>query len=347
MSKNAEGLKVVYYAPKDIRVEDFGDIPSIGTDEVLVKVEACAICGSDIKTYKNGNPRMRPPAVIGHEFCGEIVEAGANVSEYSVGQRVTMATTMGCGECYCCEKGKPNICMNAEAMGFHCDGAMAKYTVVPAKAIRGSNLVPVGDLEGEVACLSEPMSCAVNSVTQVPLKKIKSALVIGIGALGMFHAIALKEYGVENIVCVSNPGAKRDTMEAMGFKVIGRDELEDQYMDLTGSIGFDLVAITAPSNKVQSEAPKYAKKSGYVSYFASLPPGDHEITINSRTLHYGELMYYGVSDSTVEHVKEAVRILTKYQTDIKKITTKLPIGEFQDGVNGIIEKRYAKVVLIP
>lgn len=347
MSKMTQGLKVVYYGPKDIRVQDFGDVPKIGPDEVLVKVEACAICGSDIKTYKNGNPRMRPPATIGHEFCGEIVKTGANVSAYSVGQRVTMATTMGCGECYCCLEGKPNICINAEAMGFHCDGAMAKYTVIPPKAIRGGNLVPVGDLESEIACLSEPMSCAVNSVTQVPVEKLKSALVIGIGALGMFHAIVLREYGVKNIVCVSNPGPKRAIMGAMGFKVVGRDEINDRYKDLSGGIGFDLVVITAPSNKVQSEAPKYAKKSGYISYFASLPVGDHEITINSRILHYGELHCYGVSDSTATHVKEAVRILTKYGNDIKTITTQLPIREFQEGVNGIIEKRYAKVVLIP
>lgn len=339
--------KVVYYAPMDIRVEDMTDVPVINDDEMLVKIEACAICGSDIKTYKNGNVRMRPPIVIGHEFCGEIVETGKNVTKYSVGQRVTMATTMGCAECYCCKEGKPNICMNVQAMGFHCNGAMANYTVIPAKAARRGNLIPVADLEGEVACLSEPMSCAVNSLTQVPLEKIKSAVVIGIGALGMFHAIALREYGVENVVCVSDPGPKRSIMEEMGFKVVGRNEIDEQYLELTNGIGFGLVVVTAPSNKVQSEAPKYAKKSGYVSYFASLPPDDHEIVINSRTLHYNELHFYGVSDSTPAHVKEAVRILTKYKNDIKKITTKLPISRFQEAVDGIIEKRYAKVVLLP
>ena len=341
------GKKVVYYAPQDIRVENMKEIPEIKESEALIRVEACAICGSDIKTYKNGNPRMRPPAVIGHEFCGEIIQIGSEVREYSVGQRVTMATTMGCGECYCCLEGKTNLCMNVEAMGFHCDGAMASYAVIPKKAIKGKNLVSIGDLEGEVGCLCEPMSCAVNSVTLVPLDKIKSALVIGIGALGIFHAIALREYGVENIVCVSNPGPKKDLMEDMDFTVVSRDEIDEKFLELSGGIGFDLVAITAPSNKVQSEAPKFARKSGYVSYFASLPPGNHEIIINSRTLHYGELVYYGVSDSTATHVKEAVRILSKYKHEIKKITTKLPIMEFQDGVDGIIEKRYSKVVLIP
>lgn len=343
----ASKLKVVYYAPKDIRVESMDSIPKIASTEVLVKVEACAICGSDIKTFKNGNPRMSEKAVIGHEFCGEIVETGGAVTEYSVGQRVTMATTMGCGECYCCKQGKTNICVNAEAMGFHCDGAMASYTVIPERAIRGQNLVSVGDLEAEIACLSEPMSCAVNSVTQVPLDEIKTAVVIGAGALGIFHAIVLREYGVKDIICVSNPGVKCDILNQLGFRTVSRDEMEQDYLRLSNNIGFDLVAITAPSNKVQSEALMYAKKGGYVSYFASLPVGDHEITINSRLLHYNELMLYGTSDSTPKHVKEAVRILRKYKDDIKKIITKLPLDSFDQGVKGILDKKYAKVVLIP
>lgn len=343
----ADMLKVVYYAPKDIRVKSMEGMPKAGQDEVLVKVEACAICGSDIKTYKNGNPRMREKAVIGHEFCGEIVEVGAKVTEYTMGQRVTMATTMGCGECYCCKQGKTNICVNAEAMGFHCDGAMASYAVIPQRAIRGKNLVLVGDLEAEIACLSEPMSCAVNSVSRVPIDKVKLAVVIGAGALGMFHAIALREYGVKDIVCVSNPGIKRDLLEQLGFKVVSREEIERDYLKLSDNIGFDLVVITAPSNRVQCEALKYAKKGGYVSYFASLPMGDHEITINSRTLHYGELILYGTSDSTPSHVKEAVRILSKYKEDVSKIITQLPLKSFQQGIDGLLDRKYAKVVLNP
>ena len=345
MIKN--GYKVVYYGVKDLRVEEFGEIPKVNDGELLIKVEACAICGSDVKTYKSGNPRMNPPATIGHEFCGTIVEKGAGVENYRVGQRVTMATTMGCGECVYCKKGKTNICKNVKAMGFHCDGAMASYTVVPAKAVSMGNVVPVGELDAEIAAISEPMSCSLNGLGRLPIDEIESALIIGIGALGMMHAIALQEYGVENIVCVSSPGVKRDIMEDIGFKVIGRDEAEEKYLELSGGDGFDLVIITAPSNAVQSNAINYAKKGGYISYFASLLVGDEMITINSRTLHYGELILYGTSDSTAEHVKEAVKILKKRKETFKKIITTMPIQDFQKGLNGILDKSLAKVVLIP
>lgn len=342
-----EDLKVVYYAPKDIRVEPFGDMPKPGDGEVLIKVEACAICGSDVKTYLNGNPRMRPPAIIGHEFCGTILETGQGVANYHVGQRVSMATTMGCGECVYCKQGKTNICKNVKAMGFHCNGAMAAYTVVPAPAVAAGNIVDVGDLDADIAALSEPMSCAINGLGRLPIKEIHNALVVGIGALGMMHALALREYGVENIICVSSPGVKKDIMTGLGFSVIGREEIDAQYLELSGGDGFDLIVITAPSNQVQSEALKYAKKGAYVSYFASLPPGNEMITINSRTLHYGELFLFGTSDSTAEHVKQAQKILRARKDAFKKIITTLPLSDFQKGLDGILDKSLAKVVLIP
>jgi L-iditol 2-dehydrogenase len=342
-----EDVKVVYYAPRDIRVEPFGSIPEPGDGEVLVRVEACAICGSDLKTYKNGNPRMRPPAVIGHEFCGVIAKAGNGVTDYHIGQRVTMATTMGCGECSYCREGKTNICKNLKAMGFHCDGAMAAYTIVPAGAVKMGNLVDVGDLDAEIAALSEPMSCAINGLSRLPKEGVESALIIGIGALGMMHALALREYGVENVVCVSSPGRRRDVMEGLGFTVIGRDVVDDKYLALSGGDGFDLVVITAPSNPVQADAIKYARKGGYVSYFASLPPGDEMITINSRTLHYNELVLFGTSDSTAEHVKAAQAILRTRRDAFKKIITVMPMRDFAKGVEGLLDKSLVKVVLIP
>lgn len=343
----ADEYKVVFYGVMDLRVEPFGDIPKVNDGEMLIKVEACAICGSDIKTYKNGNPRMNAPATIGHEFCGTIIDLGAGVDKYKVGERVTMATTMGCGECIYCKQGKTNICKNITAMGFHCDGAMATYTIVPAKAVAMGNVVRVGDLEAEIAALSEPMSCAINGLGRLPMDKIESALIVGIGALGMMHAIALTEYGVKNIVCVSSPGVKRNIMEDIGYNVIGRDELDEKYLELSGGDGFDLVIITAPSNAVQAQAVKYAKKGGYVSYFASLPVGDEMLNMNSRTIHYNELILYGTSDSTAAHVKEAGEILRKRKDTFAKIITKLPIQDFQKGLDGILDKSLAKVVLIP
>lgn len=339
--------KIVYYGPRDIRVETADETLSCGAGDILVRVEACAVCGSDIKTYLHGNPRMKPQTTPGHELCGEIIEVGEGVNAYRIGQRVTMATSIGCGQCDYCKAGKTNLCKSLEAIGFHMNGAMANYVLIPEKAVSQKYVVPVGDLEPEVACLSEPMSCVVNGLARIPLTAVKHAVIIGMGTLGIFHALALRDAGVQNIVCVVSPGMKQQIVDELGFTNRTPEEFEQSYLDLSQSDGFDLIIITAPSNKVQSEALKYARKGAYVSYFASLPVGDNMITIDSRLLHYNELFLFGTSDSTPEHVASGLKILTRNKESIKKFITVLPMHRYPDAIDGVLSKRYAKVVLIP
>lgn len=343
------GVCVNYYAPQDVRIEPMTAIPQAGDGEVLVKVEACAICGSDMKTYFNGNPRMTPGAAMGHEFCGEIIEVGKGVTNYKAGQRVTMATTIGCGECIYCRKGKSNLCRSAQAMGFHVPGAMAPYTRVPAKAVKLGHLIDVGNLDAKVASLSEPMSCAMNDCTRPPREEIENVVIIGLGPLGMLHAVCVREMGIKDIVCVEFLPKRMEMARQMGFKtVLTPDELDAQYKDLTNGEGFDLVIVTAPHNGAQSKSPMYARKGGYVSFFASLPVGSEMLTINSRTIHYNELIVYGTSDSTPKHVQEAVKLLSANPDGFKPLITHvLPMSEFHKGIEAMKSGDAVKVVLVP
>ena len=348
MSKTSVGLCVNYYAPKDVRIESMPEIPEITDGEVLVKIEACAICGTDVKSFVSGNPRIKPPQVMGHEFCGTIVELGKGVTQYKTGQRVTMATTIGCGECVYCKKGKTNLCRSAEAMGFHYPGAMGPYIRIPAKAVRQGYLVDVGDLDAKVASLSEPMSCAMNDISRVPDEELGSVLIIGLGPLGMLHAVCVREKGVENIVCVEFPGTRSDMAKEMGFTTLAPDELDARYKELSGGEGFDLVIVTAPHNGSQGKAPMYARKGGYVSFFASLPIGDEMLSINSRTIHYNELIVYGTSDSTVKHVQAAVNLLKKNPEGFKPLITHvMPMSDFHKAMDEIKAGNAVKVVLVP
>jgi L-iditol 2-dehydrogenase len=286
---------------------------------------------------------------MGHEFCGTIVETGRNADNYRVGQRVTMATTVGCGECYYCKKGKTNLCRSSEAMGFHYPGAMAPYIRIPEKAVRQNHLIDVGDLDAKIASLSEPMSCAMNDISRVPEDELENVLILGLGPLGMLHAVCIREKGVKNIVCVEFPGKRSDMARAMGFKtVLTPDEIDMAYKDLTNGEGFDLVIITAPSNEVQSKAPMYARKGGYVSYFASLPMGSEMLNMNSRTIHYNELVLYGTSDSTVKNVKEAVSLLKKNPEGFMPLITHvMPFSDFHKAMDEIKAGNAVKIVLVP
>lgn len=343
------GMSVNYYAPKDVRIEAMTEIPKLTDGDVLVKIEACAICGTDVKSFVSGNPRIKPPQVMGHEFCGTIVEIGKSVTNYKVGQRVTMATTIGCGECVYCKKGKTNLCRSAEAIGFHYPGAMAPYVRIPEKAVKQNHLIDVGDLDATIASLSEPMSCAMNDISRVPEEELENVLILGLGPLGMLHAVCVREKGAKNIVCVEFPGKRSDMAREMGFsKVLTPAEIDAQYKELTGGEGFDLVIITAPSNEVQSKAPMYARKGGYVSYFASLPVGSEMLDMNSRTIHYNELILYGTSDSTVKHVQAAVDLLQKNPAGFKPLITHImPFSDFHRAMDEIKAGNAVKIVLVP
>lgn len=342
------GNCVKYYAPKDVRIEEMKEIPKISTGEVLVKIEACAICGTDVKSFVNGNPRIKPPQIMGHELCGTIVELGEGVENYKIGQRVTMATTIGCGDCYYCNKGKTNLCRSAEAMGFHYSGAMAPYAVIPAKAVKQNYLVDVGDLDATIASLSEPMSCAINNIERVPEEELENVLIWGLGPLGMLHALCVREKGVKNIVCVANPGKRFDMARGMGLTVVTPDEIDEKYKELSKVEGFDLILITAPDNGVQSKAPLYARKGGYVSYFASLPVGNEMLNMNSRTIHYNELVLYGTSDSTVKHVQAAVDLLRKNPDGFRPLITHvMPFSDFHKAMDEIKARNAVKIVLVP
>ena len=108
---------VIYYGPNDVRIETTA-VPVAGEDELRVKVDACAVCGSDMKTYLHGNPRMVAPIVMGHEFSGIIDTVGANIEGFAIGDRVVMATSVSCGECFYCRRGWNNLCAEVTPMGF-------------------------------------------------------------------------------------------------------------------------------------------------------------------------------------------------------------------------------------
>jgi L-iditol 2-dehydrogenase len=345
----ATGSKVVFYAPKDIRIEAALPPPAPAAGEVLVRVEACAICGSDVKTYLLGNPRITPPRTMGHEFCGVIETVGEGVGQYRPGQRVAMATTMGCGSCPECLAGRTNICSDLQAIGFHYDGAMAPWVLIPERGVRGGNLVDVGDLNPAFAALSEPTSCVVNSLSRLDGRGARSLLVIGLGPLGLIHGLMARELGIETVVGAARPGARFDAAQNFGLDaVVMPGEIPAAIKRFTGGRGFDAVVVTAPSAEMQSAAPAYAATSGAISLFAGLPKGSEMITLNSRTIHYGEQTVYGTSDSTVEHVRRAVRWLGANTPVLDKLVThRFPMARFHDAMDAVMNRQAVKAVLFP
>ncbi|MCL1920556.1 MAG: alcohol dehydrogenase catalytic domain-containing protein [Kiritimatiellaeota bacterium] len=326
---------VVYHGQLDVRVEDIA-VPVCAEGGLLVKVEACAVCGSDMKAYLSGNPRMKPPIVVGHEFSGVVVEARAE--GFEVGGRVVMATSVSCGECAYCRRGWNNICANIRPMGFGYDGGMAEYVAIPELALRNGHVINVpAHVDPVHACLAEPVSCAVNACENSQVAEGDTVLVMGAGPMGILNALVARQYGASRIILSEVNPSRLAQGAAFGFNRLvnpAEEDLEAVVKGMTGGYGADVAIVAAPAAAPQEQALGLVRRRGTVCLFASLPHDKRMITVDSRLLHYGELRVVGTSDSTPSHVRRAVEILGGASFPAGKIVThQLPL----DGFNGAIE----------
>ncbi|MDR1339557.1 MAG: alcohol dehydrogenase catalytic domain-containing protein [Prevotellaceae bacterium] len=342
---------VVFYAPGDIRVEEVG-CPACGAGEALVKVDACAVCGSDMKAAVSGNVRIKPPRIMGHEFTGLIVRKGEMVEGYSAGDRVVMATSISCGECYYCRHGHSNLCVNLAPMGYSFDGGMAEYVTIPEQAILNGHLIKTpASLPAEVAALAEPVSCAVNSIEQCSVKQGDTVVVIGAGPMGILNACVARAYGASKIIFAELNAQRLKQCEQFNFDRIvnpAEEDLKQVIMDETEGYGADAVIIAAPAAAPQEQALELVRKQGSVMLFASLPPGKSMLNIDSRLIHYRELRVLGSSDSTPAHVRKAVEILSSDGFPAAAIVThRLPLDGIEQAFELMRNGESLRVALVP
>lgn len=172
--------------------------PVASPGEVLVCVKACGVCGSDIHAYYGEHPLMKPPLVMGHEFSGRVHSVGDGVTEFAVGERVTVEPLLVCGECSRCKSGRYNTCESLRVMGCHADGAYAELLAVPVgKVLRLPDAVSFED-----GALIEPAAVAHHAARRANLKGGESILLFGAGPIGLFTLQMLKAYGAGAITCV-------------------------------------------------------------------------------------------------------------------------------------------------
>lgn len=263
---------------KEYNQLEYTDLPEphIDPDEVLIRVRACGICGSDVHGMDGSTGRRQPPLVMGHEASGVIARTGPEVSGWQEGDRVTFDSTISCGRCYYCQRGQINLCDNRRIIGVHLpeyrrDGAYAEYVAVPARILyRLPDEVPF-----EHGAMVEPVSIAVHAVSLVPIRLDDTAVVVGAGMIGLLLIQALRAAGCGQIIAVDlNPHRLERAVE-LGADVGLRPDREDvpaRVRELTGGRGaevsFEVVGIT-PTVKL---AIQVLKKGGALALVGNLSP---------------------------------------------------------------------------
>ncbi len=307
--------------------------PSIGELDILVKVKACAICGTDIKLDKGSSTKMTRrgiknmpfPRITGHEFSGIIEKTGRRVKHFKPGDRINVSPVIPCMKCVYCKKGHEEMCENKVTIGFDIDGAFAEYIKIPAIAISAGCVHKIaGGTSFEEACFAEPLAVVLSSQMRSAIKKDDSMLILGAGPIGLLQLKLAKYHGVSRIIVADISAERLEFAKTYRPDLVINNEKENlkkAVLRETGSYGPDVIMICAPSKELFTDCLKYANRTGRINYFAGLSKTNSEINLDANLIHYNQLTLTGTSDSTPAQNSRAVDLIDKDKIKVSDLIT--------------------------
>lgn len=250
--------------------------PVVGSDDVLIQVEACGICGSDIHGYDGSTGRRIPPLVMGHEAAGIVVATGANVTDLDVGTRVTFDSMVSCGYCDFCRRGDGNLCDNRMVLGVSCGeyrrhGAFAERISVPRRIVYQ---LP-DTLSFEHAALVEAVSVAVHAVNVSPVKLGDTAVIVGSGMIGLLTLQAARAAGASQIIAVDVNEKRLAVAKELGADIVlnaNDNTIPEKVRELTKNRGADIALEVVGATATINTAIESVRKGGSVTLVGNVSP---------------------------------------------------------------------------
>jgi len=342
----------LFRGPGDLQVIDV-ETPTAGADELKIRVESCATCGTDAKIFGHGHPRLEPPQIIGHEIAGEIIEVGAATSGYAIGDRVQIIAAVSCEECWACKAGKQGICINQTSMGYQYAGGFAEEMIVPASVLKakGVNMIP-GDLSFDEASVAEPLACALNAQRLIHVGEGDTVLVMGAGPIGCLHVRLARALGAKKVMLADINGGRlhlsANVVKPDRAIDMSSEDLATAVLEETDGIGPSIVITAAPSGQAQEQAIAMAAPGGRVSFFGGLPKDKPLITVDSNVVHYKELILAGANGSSPAQNAEALALIASGAVPVADlITHRLPLSQVEDAIGAVTSGEAIKVVIKP
>lgn len=342
----------VYLGKEQLEVRDVPD-PNISEGEILLEIHACCVCGTDLRTFRHGDAKIQPPRVLGHEFCGTIVESRAPDSGYRIGDRVVMYIVILHGKDRYVEMGRENLTTHRTTMSYHHDGAFARYMKVPAAAVSQGSLFTVdSDISSEVMSLAEPLGCCMNAHSRLRIGLKDTVAVIGAGPIGAMHAALARLQGAQKVFILDVN--EQRLQKAREFDIDAAIQVRadqghnEQIRDLTGGNGADVVIVAVSSGTAQNNGLEIAAKAGRVNFFAGLPKSTPEASLNVNHIHYKELEISGSYSEKKSDFQAAYALLHSGRFPAEKIIThRLPLAEVTAAFPLMESGEALKVCIIP
>jgi len=324
--------------------------PTPDSEDVLVQVAACGICGSDVHGYDGTSGRRIPPIVMGHEAAGIVAETGPGVTDFKKGDRVTFDSTVYCGKCEYCLSGQANLCDFRQVVGVSCGdyrraGAFAEYVVVPQRIVYR---LP-DTLSFPEAAMLEAVSVALHAVRLSEMRGGETALVIGAGMIGLLTLQAARAAGAARVLIADIDATRLKLAKEMGADEtlhLSGAELIAEVMSLTAGKGVDVALEAVGRNETISAAIDCVRKGGTVTLIGNISP---QVTLPLQKVVSRQIRLQGTAASAGEY-PQAIELMTSGKIRVRPLITAVaPLDEGPRWFDRLHagEPNLMKVVLAP
>lgn len=311
----------VFYGPEDIRLESSNE-PALPVGGLVVATVATGICGSDLRTYRFGHPKISGSQILGHEVAG--VVAASDADDFTVGTAVAVAPGTPCLECEYCRRGKQNMCLNRTLLGRETPGGLAEKFAVSGLAVRAGTVVRVPPtLPLEYAPVAEPLNAVMNGQDRAGIGPYDRVLVLGLGPIGILHVALARHRGAELIMAVDPLPSRVESAGGIlgpADLVAFHDTWEAEARARSGG-GFDVIVLANTAPQAFATAMSLIAPQGRVLVFAGLPKNAPVVGVDLNDVHYREVSVIGAFGATPRHFQAAVNWLADGHIDLDKFVT--------------------------
>ena len=338
---------------KASRLLDFNDMqlvdvakPAAGPLDLVVKVEACGICGSDRHMYKGEFPTRRP-VTLGHEFSGIVESVGTAVTRFKVGDRITGDPNIACGHCSQCKNSRINLCENLEALGVHRDGGFADYVLVPQNQAH----LLAADLNPLHGAFCEPLACCLHALDVARIRPGQSVAILGGGVIGLIMVQLAKLNGAAHIILSTRQKSRRDLALELGATAAVDPSSTDATAAIAGAGGLvpggvDVILECAGVPETFKQSIEIAKRGGTVVVFGVMPQGQ-KVSVMPFDLLVKEIRLEGAFLNPFTHGRAAEMVASGVLDLDSLITRTIPLDEVAATIHADPAAGDVKIIAVP
>jgi L-iditol 2-dehydrogenase len=321
-------------------------VPEIEPGDLLLKVNACGICVSDL--HKLRFRSLLKPTVLGHEIAGTVVKAGSKVKKFREGDRVVLAHHVPCLTCHYCRRGSFSMCLQFRQTGLE-PGGFSEYVRVPALHVENVTFPIPSGLSDSEACFMEPLGCCLRNIKRIKLQAGDTALIVGLGSIGILLGQLVQAFGGQCFGMDLDP-ARRRFAESFGFFGVAEGFLPDaklRVMKATEGRGADAVIVTAGRPSMIAEAVSWLRNGGVLNVFASFHPESH-VDLDWNDLYYREINVISSYSPSPQDLAEALDLLAQGKVKVDKLAAhRFSLDRFSEALESLEKRVILKAIMTP